>query len=283
MSPFQIQPQCYACLTRLLDLTLTLATEDAARRAAVRRQTRAVLEAAFTPKAIPARLATTFHRQIMVATGNADPFLPKKQQETALAKQVAAQLTGRQPRRPEDLLALAAVGNALDFFSTAADLSPDMLRQVNFPAAARTAWENSLRRGPGLLLYLADNAGEQFFDLPLVQFLRSGGWQVYYVVKGGPIQNDLTGEDLAASGLAEALAPVLSTGAATVGLDLTCTSSHFKELFRAADLILAKGMGHFETLAHLDDPRLFFLLRAKCQPVAAALGVPRHSFVLRQA
>jgi uncharacterized protein with ATP-grasp and redox domains len=41
-------------------------------------------------------------------------------------------------------------------------------------------------------------------------------------------------------------------------------------------------MGHFETMSHLTDPRLFFLLQAKCSPVAQALGVPRGSFVLRR-
>ena len=104
---------------------------------------------------------------------------------------------------------------------------------------------------PGLLLYLADNAGEQFFDRPLVSFLRRQGWQVLYVVKGGPIQNDLTREDLQASGLDRLLEPVVDTGACTVGLDLAAVSPGFHGLYDTAQLILAKGMGHFETMSHL--------------------------------
>jgi uncharacterized protein with ATP-grasp and redox domains len=46
---------------------------------------------------------------------------------------------------------------------------------------------------------------------------------------------------------------------------------------------VAKGMGHFETLGHLPDPRLFFLLQAKCLPVAQALGVSRGSFIFARA
>ena len=38
-------------------------------------------------------------------------------------------------------------------------------------------------------------------------------------------------------------------------------------------------MGHFETMSHLADPRLFFLLQAKCAPVAQALGVEQNTFV----
>ena len=37
-------------------------------------------------------------------------------------------------------------------------------------------------------------------------------------------------------------------------------------------------MGHFETLSQWADPRLYFLLQAKCDPVARALGVARRSF-----
>jgi damage-control phosphatase, subfamily I len=99
------------------------------------------------------------------------------------------------------------------------------------------------------------------------------------VVKGGPIQNDLTRADLEASGLYSTLEPVLETGARTVGLVLGETSPAFQEAYQRARLIIAKGMGHFETLSHLPDPRLFFLLQAKCRPVAQALGVSRGSFV----
>jgi uncharacterized protein with ATP-grasp and redox domains len=113
-----------------------------------------------------------------------------------------------------------------------------------------------------------------------VAYLRRLPWQVLYVVKGGPIQNDLTRADLYASGLGEALEPVVDTGARTVGLVLAETQADFQRLFREARLILAKGMGHFETLSRLRDPRLFFLLQAKCRPVAQALQVPLGSFVL---
>jgi hypothetical protein len=137
--------------------------------------------------------------------------------------------------------------------------------------------------GPrGLLLYLADNAGEQFFDLPLVTCLRRLGWRVLYVVKGGPIQNDLTREDLYASGLGEALEPVLDTGSRLVGLDLNEAGPGFLAQWAAAQIILAKGMGHFETMSRLGDPRVFFLLQAKCAPVARALAVARGAFALAQ-
>jgi len=279
----KIRPECQRCLANLIDQTVAAATEAADVQEAARRRARAILAAEFGPAAIPAVIANRFHQAIKEATGNPDPFQVRKRRETALARQVAAQLPLPTPPDPEKLLALAAAGNALDFFRSGAEIVRDMLAPVAFVASDLAAWERRRQGPPGLLLYLADNAGEQFFDLPLVRCWRQAGWQVYYVVKGRPIQNDLTREDLEASGLAPELAPVVDTGAATVGLELEQASPAFRDLFRRADLILAKGMGHFETLASRADQRLFFLLQAKCAPVAAALGVPERAFVLRQA
>jgi uncharacterized protein with ATP-grasp and redox domains len=73
----------------------------------------------------------------------------------------------------------------------------------------------------------------------------------------------------------------LTVKLATVGLLLEEVSPSFCRLLDRADLILAKGMGHFETLSHHKDSRIFFLLQAKCGPVAAALQVPVGSFVVR--
>jgi len=283
MAAMSIRQECHACLLQLIEQTVALATADPDLQAAARSRAQAILAAEFTPQAIPARIANRFHPVIKDVTGNPDPFRARKQRETALARRLAAQLLPQQPREPNTLLALAATGNALDFFRPEADISRDMVSPAVFTAADLDPWWRRLQARPGVLLYLADNAGEQFFDLPLVLYLRDLGWQVYYVVKGGPIQNDLTREDLTASGVAPALAPVVDTGAATVGLELELASPEFQCLFQQADLILAKGMGHYETLAHLPDPRLFFLLQAKCPPVAASLQVPRRSFVLRQA
>ena len=75
----------------------------------------------------------------------------------------------------------------------------------------------------------------------------------------------------------------MDTGARTVGLDLDEASPGFRELYAAARLIVAKGMGHFETMSHLADPRVWFLLQAKCAPVAQALGVDRNAFVFGRA
>jgi uncharacterized protein with ATP-grasp and redox domains len=283
MPHMSIQPECRPCLERLIDLTVDLATTDPALQAEARLQARAILEKEFSPQAVSACIANKFHQSIKAVTGNPDPFLPRKRMETEMARNIAAKIIPGWGSTPDACLALAAAGNALDFFRPADEIARDMFSQVQFSGSQLGLWHQKVVEQPGILLYLADNAGEQFFDLPLVQSLRETGWQVLYAIKGGPIQNDLSRRDLADSCLQPALEPVIDTGALTVGLELAQTSLEFQDLFTKADLILAKGMGHFETLSHLPDPRLFFLLQAKCPPVAANLGVAVGSFVLRNA
>ncbi len=279
MRPMAICPECYACLERLLALTVELASPDPAVQRQAAQAARDHLDREFGPEAIPAVIASGFLRTIYQISGNPDPFAGRKSAETAWAARMHRRLAPAYGDDLEALLRLAAVGNAIDFFRGEAEVTRQMLAGVEFGIADVARFRRELEGPPGLLLYLADNAGEQFFDQPLVSALRRRGWRVVYVVKGGPIQNDLTREDLEASGLRAALEPVADTGARSVGLALDEAGPGFRELYAAAGLIVAKGMGHFETMSHLGDPRVWFLLQAKCAPVAQALGVDRNTCV----
>jgi uncharacterized protein with ATP-grasp and redox domains len=281
--PMAIGPECYACLEQLARLTVELATPDPEVRRRALMAARRLLDQEFGPAAIPAAIASRFLAAIQRLSGNDDPFAARKAAVTARAASWRRHLAPAYGDDLASLLRLAAVGNALDFFRGEAEVAREMQAQAEFRMDQMMDFRRELAGPPGLLLYLADNAGEQFFDQPLVAALRGRGWQVLYVVKGGAIQNDLTREDLAASGLEEALAPVADTGARTVGLRLDEASPDFRELYGAARLILAKGMGHFETMSHLGDPRVWFLLQAKCRPVAQALEVDRNTLVFARA
>ncbi len=274
-----IRPECYACLERLVGLAVNLASPDPEVKRRAGQAARQVLDQEFGPEAIPAAIANRCLHLIHQVSGNPDPFAARKTAATALAVRMHRHLAPAYGDGLESLLGLAAVGNAFDFFRDEAEVALEMQAPVNFGISHLPDFRRSLAGPSGLLLYLADNAGEQFFDRPLVNRLRRQGWQVLYVVKGGPIQNDLTRQDLEDSGLTSALEPVVDTGARTVGLNLNEVSPEFKNLYGAARIILAKGMGHFETMSHLNDPRLWFLLQAKCAPVARSLGVERNTFV----
>ena len=276
----EIRPQCRACLERLVTLTVDLATRDPALKRQARDAAREIIAREFNQSgAIPALIASRFHRAIQEISGNQDPFAPRKAAETDYLARMHRRVAPAYGADLESVLKLAAVGNAIDFFRAEDEVTRELLSRVELAIADLPQFHRALAGPQGLLLYLADNAGEQFFDLPLVTYLRQPRWRVLYVVKGGPIQNDLTRENLYASGLGAALEPVTDTGARTVGLDLRDVSAGFRANFEAAQIILAKGMGHFETMSHLGDPRVFYLLQAKCTAVAGALGVERGAFV----
>ncbi len=279
----EICPECRPCLERLVELTVELATDDPRLRREAHDEALAIISREFAPGAIPALIANKFHLAIQEASGNPDPFTRRKASETAYLARMYARVAPGYPANLTSLIKLAAVGNALDFFRGRVEMTRDILADVDLGVADFPSLEKRLSGPPGLMLYLADNAGEQFFDRPLLEYLRGLGWQVLYVIKGGPIQNDLTREDLEASGVGAALLPVVESGARTVGLVLNEVSPQFLRLYSQAQIIIAKGMGHFETLSRTRDPRLFFLLQAKCRPVAQALGVPRGTFVFQHA
>jgi hypothetical protein len=277
-----ICPECHPCLERLIGLAVELATPDPEGRGQVLKSACRLLDQEFGPDAIPAAIANLILPAIYRLSGNLDPFAARKAAATAWAARMYQRLAPDYADDLESLLGLAAAGNAIDFFRGETEAAREMLARVEFDSAAVSAFRQELAGPPGLLLYLADNAGEQFFDRPLVSSLRARGWRVVYAVKAGPIQNDLTLKDLEASGLLEALEPVVDTGASTAGLDLNAVSPGFRKLYEDARLIVAKGMGHFETMSHLADPRVWFLLQAKCSPVAQALGVDLNAFVFAQ-
>jgi hypothetical protein len=172
------------------------------------------------------------------------------------------------------------MANSLDHFHSPQELSRALQERFVWTLYQGDRFWERLYTGRGPFLYLADNAGEAFFDLPLFQRIRSFIGESYYVVKGGPAQNDLTLKDLRHSGLESRFGQVITHGLDSVGLDVQKLNEGFKELYQSASLILAKGMGHFETLCRVEQrDRTLFLLRAKCVPVATSLGVQKGDYV----
>jgi uncharacterized protein with ATP-grasp and redox domains len=131
------------------------------------------------------------------------------------------------------------------------------------------------------VLYLGDNAGEIVFDRVLVEHLLEAGAQVTFVVKARPVINDATLADARATGIAK-LVPVITTGSNAIGVGWDRTRREFREAVKAADLIIGKGHGNFETCC--DRPgNFYFLLKAKCPVVAAELGVQTGDTVFKHA
>ena len=268
---------CYECLQRLACQAAELAAGDETAKARATDAGLKILHDNFSLDGVSIVVATKIHDAIKNITQNPDPYREMKDKEIAVARELSKQVKVKHDSFG-GCLKFAALGNTIDFFRPLDVIRQDMKGQVDFVIDDSEQFEARLKHA-GRVLYLADNAGEMFFDLPLIGWMRRWA-SVAYVVKAAPVQDDVTLDDIRRAGLEVELGEIITTGTATPGIDFSLASAEFKREFDSADLIFAKGMGYYESLTELPaEGGVLHCLRAKCQPVADSLGVPLNSYV----
>jgi uncharacterized protein with ATP-grasp and redox domains len=274
----KLAPDCYECLRRLLRQAADLATNEASLKHRVMEEAMKILDDEFSYSQVSIVIATKINKVVREMTHNPDPYKAMKEREMTIARELYPELRSRYKEDLRGCLKLAAAANVIDFFREPDSIKEDIRKPVNFALDDSERLEARLKEA-GKVLYLADNAGELYFDLPLVKWMKQFA-QVIYVVKPSPVQDDLTFEDVRRSGLEGEFGKVISTGIASPGIVFSSASAQFKREFKSADLILSKGMGHYEALSEFTpEGKFFYCLKAKCQPVADSLGVPVNSYV----
>ena len=275
----RITSQCYDCLKTLAGQASSLATEDSLLRDQARLEGEKALDQKFQPGEISIVIASAIHDAVRGVTGNPDPYRGMKDIEIEAAQHLFTSVRGQFGDDFPALLRLAALGNSIDFFRPIEEVKMEIAgKPLQFTIDESSLLEGKVKQSQ-LMLYLADNSGEMFFDMPLLNLMRKYG-RTIYVVKESPVQNDITRTEIRRAGLEEAAGETMTTGTATAGIDFGLASREFKEMFSRADFVLAKGMGYYETLEELPaEGRIFFCLKAKCAPVAAWLKVPLYSYV----
>ncbi len=271
----QLPKYCRPCLERLARQAISLAcqpTEENLNLAL------SWLDEFYSPDLPPPVIASRLHRKVKRFCQNDDPYAPIKEKEIALARRFAERLLPRYEGGLAKLIHFSLLGNAIDFFRPPEETEKAFLSGLTLTLDHTSELVTRINNARTVVL-LTDNAGEVFFDIPLLSKLKDLGCQVFYAVKPKPIQNDLSLPDIEKLGL-ELPAQVVSTGAEMVGLTLEEASPEFKELYFSSDVVVAKGMGHFETLSSNPRRLVFFILCAKCVPVAEALGVNLNDYVV---
>ena len=235
----------------------------------------------------PPQVGQIIHRLIRQITGNEDPYQEVKQQYNEMALEMYPALTQRIQAAEDPVLAavkLAIAGNIVDFGALSGDF--DLEQAVQHTLCSDLALDDydSFRRSverAAHIVYLGDNTGEIVFDRILIEtLLPLRGAQFAFVVRGVPIINDATVEDARFVGL-DQLVEVIPDGSDAPATVLWECSPVVQERYRAADMVIAKGQGNYESLSNERGP-LFFLLKAKCPVVAEDLGVAVGDIVLRR-
>lgn len=273
---------CLPCLLRQAADAIRRSTDVEERRILAMRE--ALLAAsALDFTATPPELSRELQAVIRRSTGCADPYADAKHAFTALANRLLPALKERVRAAPDPFEAavkLAIVGNVIDL-GVKSGLGLDEVEQAVDSAfgeplhgdveALRGATASARR-----ILYLADNAGEIVFDTVLLGQLPRG--RVTVAVRGAPTLNDAILEDAIAAGI-PALASLIDNGSSTPGTALDTCSAGFLRHFAAADLIISKGQGNYETLSDVAAP-IAFLFRVKCPIVATQCGHPVGAHVV---
>lgn len=225
----------------------------------------------------PAVLSLPVYEIVKRLSGNPDPYkhLRREQNELALALEPELRaLVAQSPTPLETALHLAAAGNIIDLGAMQAEhidvhqAVEDALSQ-GFAVDHTHALKDALDSCQDLLFFL-DNAGEIVFDKILIEELQKHT-RVTAVVKQAPIINDVLLEDAEFTGLTN-ICEVIDNGGAFIGSPLSLISDAFRARMDAAGVLLGKGQGNYETLD--DHPgNVFLILRAKCELVAAHMGV----------
>jgi len=265
------------------DAATMAAGQDAELAASARLAALEALEARPQEDITAPELAGRMMRAVARVTGVDDPFAAFKLKEMTASRRALQALGEDMPSGLAGLARLAALGNSLDFFQdtdqAVQGIRRELAQGVDFARNDLARLEQALQRGVGLMLYLTDNAGEVYFDLPLFHHLAARVQRLVLVVKGGPALNDLTRRELVAHDLERVFGEVADTGSATAGLVWAEASPRFRSLAGQADVVLAKGMANFETMYDSGLPAAcLFLFKVKCRPVKDHLHAPPHSY-----
>ena len=273
--------ECYPCFLRQALDAARFAGADGERQAEVLRDTLVLLQH-LDPSATPPEIGDQIHRRVRESVAEADPYGEVKRAATEEALRLRPwmrALIGDAVDPFEQAVRIAIAGNVIDFGpSTTYDVRGALAEATEQPLAIDDldALRDRLTKARSVL-FIADNAGETVFDRALVEILDL---DVTYAVKGAPVLNDATLADAKAAGL-ETCATLVHTGGDTPGTILGRTDPEFQQRYADAEVIIAKGQANYETLSP-GDPRVFFLLKAKCPVIAGDLGVETGALIVKQ-
>ncbi|WP_457564240.1 damage-control phosphatase ARMT1 family protein [Caminibacter sp.] len=280
----KIKPQCYACiynqifnLTKRMNLGFKLSGE-------IMRESAGILSR-YEMNVTPPEIASDIYGYVYKKTGVTDPFKEAKKESIKKALEFKPKLKEYVKNSKEPLFAavkVAIAGNVIDLgVNKSFDLEEEykLIESMDFKINHYEALKKRILNS-NTICYLADNAGENVFDEILIETIKEiKDVEVFYVVRGKPIINDVTVEDLKGLEI-ENLAIIIDSGVDTPGFFLPRANKKSKKIFYEADMVISKGMGNFEVLFGEAKRELFFLFKVKCEVVASEVGAEVGDYVL---
>ncbi|MFZ2955292.1 MAG: ARMT1-like domain-containing protein [Candidatus Ozemobacteraceae bacterium] len=287
----KIGPDCLVCLVRqAVEAGRFLGLSDDVQQVLVR-STLAHLAIRTWDVTAP-EIAAETQEYLRNLSKNDDPYRSLKDSSTMIALTLLPQWQQQASMELDKLawvLRLSAAGNLIDCGPTGSFQVEEITQRLHFALHQPFAhndhevFRQRLNHARSLLL-TADNAGELVTDRLMLEVIECMHPElvITIMVRGGPVLNDVTREEIALSGIPEHW-HIIDTHTRFPGLPLHRCPISVQEAFHQSDIVISKGQGNWETLNETAHRGLFFLLTCKCPAVADALGVQAGSGVFVQA
>lgn len=190
--------------------------------------------------------------------------------------------SSREPLR--NALTYARIGNYIDF-GAMKDVDTKVLEEMIYAAEENLVDEKVYEQftrelaQAKHLVYLVDNCGEVVLDKLAIRCIKEAYPQleITAVVRGKEVLNDVTIEDAKETGL-DKVAKVLENGTDIAGTELSSVNEATKQAIHAADVIISKGQGNFETLNGC-GLNIYYLFLCKCHMFVKRFEVAQNAGV----
>jgi len=289
-----LAPECASCIISSLKILVPLLSSDFKEQAEYFSSAFRTLSEGYANNIEPVQLSIRIYQELYTKAGVDDPYAEIKQMSAQAALRVLPIIEEKIEglygfARFQACLAAAITGNVIDFNTAGhepdleklAETFDDISKAVFAVDDSEHLW-NTLKMKKGRLLYLGDNAGEVILDIPLLKLIRGMGWRISFIVKGKPMVNDATIDDVRGTEI-ESLAEVSDSGAWALGVPLNLVSDAFLKLVADSDLVISKGQANIETFPEIQQRtkvETYYMTRAKCPHISQAVGAKKSDNVV---
>ena len=236
----------------------------------------------------PPKLSRKVHEIIREITGSKDPYKKVKEKSNELAKKKYSFLKKLVNESDDSLLMatkLSIIGNVIDF-GTINRFNVDQMIEFSIKQELDESlylrYKNTLDHSK-TILFLADNAGEIFYDKLLLEEIVKKQKQINFIVKANPIINDALVKDAKFAGI-DKIANIIEWDSnqkiSSPGIILSYASKQFLQIYESSDIVLSKGQGNYEGLSNVDR-EIFFMLVVKCPLVAKDINSDVGKLILK--
>ena len=281
----KITTECIPCFVKQAFEAAQSAGLDAeATEAMVKKTLRHIAEIDW--KQSPPLMGRDIQNMLKQATGLKDPYATRKKQQIDTALALLPEMEKRVATADDpfvEAVRFSIAGNAIDLgalSTVSADANVAFHTALTHPLPmAEIAHLKADIEKAQRVLFLTDNCGEVIFDRPLMNLI--GASRLTVGMRGMPVINDATIADADLCGFPDDYL-IISNGSDIPGTWLPECDATFADVFHAADVVIAKGQGNYETLS--DAKRsIYFLLLVKCPAIARDTGCEPGTYFIKRA